>query len=127
VTHADPDYEGSASVDTTLLRAAQMHPYEQVHIWNITQGTRIITYLIEGPADSGVVCINGAAALLNKPGDLVIISAFAEMEEAELVRHTPRVVHVDEQNRIVDMRAEIPGPQYPPTAVSSRVPSGAPD
>jgi aspartate 1-decarboxylase len=111
VTHADLDYEGSVTIDADLLAAADILPHEQVHIWNITQGTRIETYALTGPAGSGVVCVNGAAAHQNSPGDLVIVATFAEAEEAELAGWNPSVVLVDRANRIVDDGyAETPGP-----------------
>ena len=112
VTHADLDYEGSVTLDADLMRAADILPYEQVAIWNVTRGSRLETYALEGPAGSGVVCVNGAAAHHNRPGDLVIIATFAEMEDAEARAHQPTVVLVDEQNRIKDAgAAEIAGPQ----------------
>ena len=112
VTHADLDYEGSVTLDSELMRAADILPYEQVAIWNVTRGSRLETYALEGPAGSGVVCVNGAAAHHNRPGDLVIVATFAEMEEAEARAHQPTVVLVDEQNRIKDAgAAEIAGPQ----------------
>jgi aspartate 1-decarboxylase len=101
VTHANLDYEGSVTIGADLLEAADMVPFEQVHIWNITRGTRIETYTLEGPSGSGMICINGAAAHQNKPGDLVIIATFAAYEEHELKDHEPKVVLVDEKNRIV--------------------------
>ena len=111
VTHADLDYEGSVTIDSDLLHAADIMPHEQVHIWNVTQGTRIETYALEGPAGSGVVCINGAAAHQNRPGDLVIIATFGTYDEAELQRYEPTVVLVNENNRIVQARyTETPGP-----------------
>jgi aspartate 1-decarboxylase len=112
VTHADLDYEGSVTIDEDLLDAAGIWNYEAVHVWNITRGTRLQTYAIKGPRGSGVICINGAAAHLNKPGDLVILATFAEMEEAEARAHVPTVVLVDEKNRIVSKDAtEVAGPQ----------------
>lgn len=111
VTHADLDYEGSVSIDEDLMDAAGIWPYEQVHIWNITRGTRLSTYAIQGERGSGVISINGAAAHLNKPGDLVILATFAELEESEARAHQPKVVLVDRQNRIVARDvAEVPGP-----------------
>jgi aspartate 1-decarboxylase len=99
VTHADVDYEGSVTVDARLLQAAKILPYEAVHIWNVTRGTRLVTYAMEGPRDSGVVCVNGAAAHLNSPGDLVILATFADLTPAEARRHVPTVVRVDARNR----------------------------
>ena len=111
VTHADLDYEGSVTIDADLLDAADILPNEAVHIWNVTRGTRLTTYALEGPRGSGVVCINGAAAHLNQPGDLVILATFADFEEAELRGFRPKVVLVDAKNRIVEQDAtEVPGP-----------------
>jgi aspartate 1-decarboxylase len=117
VTHADLDYEGSVSIDEDLLDAAGIWEYEAVHIWNITRGTRIQTYAIKGERGSGVICINGAAAHLNKPGDLVILATFAELEEAEARAHAPTVVLVDRANKIVEKDAvEVAGPARRVTA-----------
>jgi len=111
VTHADLDYEGSVSIDEDLLEAAGIWEYESVHIWNITRGTRLQTYAIKGERGSGTICINGAAAHLNRPGDLVILATFAELEESEARVHKPVVVLVDRQNRIVARDVtEIAGP-----------------
>ena len=111
VTDANLDYEGSVSIDESLMEAAGIWRYEEVHVWNITRGTRLTTYAIEGERDSGVVCINGAAAHQNKPGDLVILATFAEMDELEARAHRPKVVLVDAENRIVSSdAAEVPGP-----------------
>jgi aspartate 1-decarboxylase len=111
VTHADLDYEGSVSIDEDLMDAAGIWPYEEVHIWNITRGTRLSTYAIQGERGSGVISINGAAAHLNKTGDLVILATFAELEESEARTHQPKVVLVDGRNRIVARDvAEVPGP-----------------
>ena len=74
ITHADLEYEGSVTIDTDLMDAADILEHEAVHIWNVTQGTRLMTYALRGPRGSGVICINGAAAHLNKPGDLCIIA-----------------------------------------------------
>ena len=112
VTQADLDYEGSVTIDATLLRAADILPYEKVHIWNRTNGSRLETYALEGAAGSGVICVNGAAAHHAKPGDIVIIATFAEAaDEIEARGWTPKVVHVDAQNRIVPIAGEIPGPE----------------
>ena len=117
VTHADLDYEGSVTIDADLMEAAGIWEYEAVHVWNITRGTRLQTYAIKGQAGSGIICINGAAAHLNKPGDKVILATFAEMDEAEARAHTPKVVLVDAQNRIAVRGAvEVPGPERRVTA-----------
>ena len=117
VTHADLDYEGSVSVDEDLLEAAGIWEYEAVHIWNITRGTRLQTYAIKADRGSGVICINGAAAHLNRPGDLVILATFAEMEESEARSFKPTVVLVDRENKIVSKDlVEIAGPARRVTA-----------
>jgi len=113
VTDANVDYEGSISIDRTLLEAADIVEWEMVHVWNVTRGTRLMTYAIPGPAGSGVVCINGAAAHGNAPGDLVIIATFAELSPAEIRRHRPRIVRVDARNRIIGTAPEVPGPARP--------------
>ena len=100
VTHADVDYEGSLTVDSNLLKAADILPYEQIHVWNISRGTRFRTYALPGEAGSGVVCVNGAGAHLVHVGDLVIVATFTEMDDAAARSHRPRVVLVDGKNRI---------------------------
>jgi aspartate 1-decarboxylase len=112
VTQADLDYEGSVTIDATLMRAANILPYEKVAIWNRSNGARLETYALEGPPGSGVICVNGAAAHLARPGDIVIIATFAEaIDEAEARAWTPIVVHVDGQNRILPIAGEVPGPE----------------
>jgi aspartate 1-decarboxylase len=111
VTHADVDYEGSVTIDVDLMRAADILPYEKVAIWNVTRGTRLETYALEGASGSGVICINGAAAHLNKPGDLVILAKFAVVEPAELAGWKPTAVFVDAANKIkAHPDSELPGP-----------------
>lgn len=111
VTHADLSYEGSVSVDGDLLEAAGILPFEAVHIWNVTRGSRLVTYTLSAPRGSGAICVNGAAAHLNQPGDLVILAAFAEMTPEEARQHVPTVVRVDAKNRIVPgVGPEVPGP-----------------
>jgi aspartate 1-decarboxylase len=112
VTHADLEYEGSVSIDAELLRAADILPYEEVHVWNITNGSRLTTYAIEAEPGSRVICINGAAAHLNRPGDRVILATFAELEAEEAASHQPTVVQVDRENRVVNPALrEIAGPR----------------
>jgi aspartate 1-decarboxylase len=108
ITAAELHYEGSLTVDQDLLEAAGLAPYEQVQIANVSNGERFSTYVIAGARGSGVMQLNGAAARLGMPGDLVIVMAYGMTSEAELERHTPRVVFVDERNRIVrpPLRAE---------------------
>jgi len=100
VTEADLNYEGSVTIDSDLMDAAQILPWEQVNVLNVNNGERFDTYAIRGPRGTGVICLNGPAARLAHVGDLVIILTYAQMEREELLRHTPIVVHVDENNRI---------------------------
>lgn len=113
VTHADLDYEGSVTIDKDLLDAAGMLDHEEIHVLNVTRGSRLVTYTLPGPRGSGVICINGAAAHLNKPGDLVILATYGEMDDDEARRHVPKVVFVDGQNRIAQIDAERAGPEMP--------------
>lgn len=103
VTAADLDYVGSVTVDADLLAAADLLPGQQVDIVDVTNGARLTTYAIAGEAGSGVVCVNGAAAHLVHPGDVVILIAYAMLPDAEARTYTPRVVHVDALNRIDDV------------------------
>lgn len=99
VTDANLNYVGSITVDTELLEKADIRPYEHVHIVNINNGARLETYAIEGPAGEGDMCLNGAAARLAQPGDLIIVLSYAQYDESELEDYEPTVVHVDERNR----------------------------
>ena len=110
VTDANVDYEGSITLDTELMRAAELLPYEQVHVVDVTNGARLVTYCIEGPAGSGTVCLNGAAARLVAIGDKVIIIPYAQLSPAELESFTAKVVKLDARNRIQDVVTE--GYQY---------------
>jgi aspartate 1-decarboxylase len=103
VTQADRDYVGSVTIDRALLEAARLPPGERVGIVDVTNGNRLTTYAIEGEAGSGQVCVNGAAAHLIEPGDIAIIIAHAQMNKAEARTFVPRVVVVDQHNRIVDI------------------------
>ncbi len=114
ITHADLHYEGTCTIDADLMDAADIYPNQELHVWNVTRGTRIVTYALPGPHGSGVICINGAAAHGNQPGDLVILATFGEMDSAAARTYEPKIVMVDKHNRIKSMRAEIPGPQMPP-------------
>jgi aspartate 1-decarboxylase len=97
VTQADLHYEGSITIDPVLMEAADILPFEQVHVLDVDNGTRLTTYAIEGARNSGQICINGAAARLVSPGDTVIILTYTD---AEARRAQPTLVYVDEQNRI---------------------------
>lgn len=107
VTCADVDYEGSVTIDQDLLDASGILEWEEVHIWDVTNGARLSTYAIAGPRGSGVIGINGAAAHLVHPGDLVILATFAELDEDEALDHEPTVVFVDELNRVKELRPEV--------------------
>jgi len=101
LTGADLNYEGSLTLDRALMEAADMLPYERVQVVNVNNGARLETYLIPGEPRSGVVQLNGAGARLGAPGDIVILMTYAEYEDAEVDdRFVPRVVLVDERNRI---------------------------
>ena len=101
VTEADLNYEGSVTIDSDLMHAADILPHEQVQVLNVMNGERFDTYAIAGPSGSGVICLNGPAARLAHVGDLVIILTYAEMEREDLLRHEPKVVLVDERNRVI--------------------------
>jgi len=103
VTQADLHYVGSLTVDRDLMDAADLLPGEQVQVVDIDNGARLETYLIAGPRGSGVIGVNGAAARLVSPGDLVIIISYAQMTDEEARSFTPRVVHVDRDNRIISL------------------------
>ena len=109
VTGADVHYEGSVTLDRALMDVANILPYEAVSVWDVTNGERFETYAIPGQRDSGVVCINGAAARLVEVGDVVIVASFADLEEVEARVHEPINVFVDEHNRVVEIRAEAGG------------------
>jgi aspartate 1-decarboxylase len=112
VTQADLHYVGSVTIDSALMEAADLLEGEQVAIVDVTNGARIETYAIPGPRGSGLIGINGAAAHLVHPGDLVIIMSYALLADAEARALEPRIVHVDEQNRIVKLGAD-PGEPVP--------------
>ena len=107
VTDADLHYEGSVTIDSVLMKAAGIVKYEKVAIWNVTNGSRIETYVIEGEANSGTICLNGAAARRFEVGDLVIIATFALYSEEELKDFEPTVIFVDENNRVLEKRKEV--------------------
>jgi aspartate 1-decarboxylase len=100
VTDANIDYEGSITIDTKLMKAADIIPYEQVHVLNVNNGTRFSTYAIEGREGSGEICLNGAAARLAVKGDIVIILTYTQVPEEELKNYKPKIVHVDAKNQI---------------------------
>jgi aspartate 1-decarboxylase len=99
VTACDVDYVGSVTIDAELLERADILPNELVHVWDLTNGARMVTYALQGEAGSGTMQINGAAALLANVGDRVIVASYANYDESELRSHEPTVVHVDDDNR----------------------------
>jgi aspartate 1-decarboxylase len=107
VTEANLDYEGSITIDRDLMDAADILPYEQVHVLDINNGSRLETYVIEGERGSGVICINGAAARLVSEGDKVIIVSYQTVSEADAVNLVPKLVYVNSQNAIVSRRNEL--------------------
>lgn len=100
VTQADLEYEGSIAIDSGLLREAGILPHEQVHVYDVNNGNRFVTYAIEAPRGSRTICVNGAAARLVSPGDRVIIVAYAQMNADEARQFDPRVLLLDEKNEI---------------------------
>jgi aspartate 1-decarboxylase len=114
VTQANVAYEGSVTIPPELLKLSGILPYEAVNVWNVTSGTRFETYAIEGKPHCTDICVNGAAAHLVTPGDLVIIAAFMQLHESELSTYKPKLVFVDAHNRVTELRAEVPGPHLPP-------------
>ncbi len=100
VSDANIEYEGSITVDRNLMDAADFHHYEQVHIFNVTNGNRFVTYVIEGERGSNEICVNGAAAHLAKKGDCLIVASFASYNESECEAHVPKLVYVDGKNQI---------------------------
>jgi aspartate 1-decarboxylase len=99
VTDADLNYEGSVTVDATLMEKASLVDFEQVQIYNISNGERFETYVITGPRNSGTICVNGAAARKVAKGDLIIICSYVMMDQEEAKQHKPQLVFVDEHNR----------------------------
>ncbi|MBA2239326.1 MAG: aspartate 1-decarboxylase [Lysobacter sp.] len=108
VTHAELHYEGSCAIDSRLLDISGIREYEQVHIYNINSGHRFVTYAIRGEAGSGVISVNGAAAHMAQPGDLVIICAYGQCNEAEAANFKPTLVYVDCDNRLTHTNDSIP-------------------
>ncbi len=111
VTEADLDYEGSLTLDQELMDAADLREFEGISVYNITNGSRFETYVINGRRGSGTICINGAAAHLAGPGDLVIIASYTWLEEKEVLTRQPRIVLVDGKNRIKKIRDHFPAPE----------------
>jgi aspartate 1-decarboxylase len=108
VTRSELHYEGSCAIDENLLEAADIREYQQIDIYNVTNGERFTTYAIRAERGTGTISVNGAAAHKANPGDIVIIAAYAMLSELELQKFAPKLVYVDEKNRIVDQRDHIP-------------------
>ncbi|AII57887.1 aspartate 1-decarboxylase [Dehalococcoides mccartyi] len=104
ITDACIDYEGSITIDKNLMQVANLLPYEQVHVVNVNNGTRLETYVIEGPAGSGQICLNGAAARMGMKGDKVIILGYSLITEEDTLTHQPNLVYVDGLNRITKVK-----------------------
>lgn len=111
VTQADVNYEGSIAIDNDLLEASGILPFEAVHVWDVTNAQRFETYALPLKAGSRQICVNGAAARLVQPGDLVIVASFAWMEDAAARNHRPRVVLVDRDNRITSAESQSGDPR----------------
>ncbi len=108
VTHAELDYEGSCAIDFDLLKAAGIREYEQLHIYNVTNGERFVTYAIVAEAGSGTISVNGAAAHKASPGDKMIICTYAEMPEVDVEKFKPVLVYANDSNGIERMSNAIP-------------------
>ncbi len=113
VTEANLNYVGSITIDKTLIDAARILPNQKVQIVNNNNGTRLETYVIEGEKDSGIICLNGAAARMAQTGDIIIIIGYGLMDEKEAKKHQPNVVFVNNNNQIVDLRIEVPKERVP--------------
>ena len=107
VTHSELHYEGSCAIDDDLLDAADIKEYQQIDIYNVTNGERFTTYAIRAQRGSGVISVNGAAAHKANPGDILIIATYAMFSELELQKFHPQLVYVDERNRIIAQRDRI--------------------
>ena len=108
VTHSELEYEGSCAIDGHLLDAAGIHEYEQIQIYNLANGERFVTYAIRAQANTGIISINGAAAHKANPGDRIIICSYAQLDQKELATFKPRLVYLDENNRITHTSDQIP-------------------
>lgn len=108
VTHSELEYEGSCAIDATLMKAAHIHEYEQIQIYNVANGERFTTYAIQAEAGSGIISVNGAAAHKASPGDRVIICTYSSLSQQELVNFKPTLVYLDETNTITHTRNTIP-------------------
>ena len=107
VTGADLHYEGSLSIDRDLLAAADILPFEQIHVWDVSNGTRLVTYALAGEAGSGTIQVNGAGAHLIQPGNVVIIATFTQLRTKAAARYQPTVIFVDAGNRVKALPAAV--------------------
>jgi len=112
VTDADIDYVGSISIDSELMQAAGIEEWEKVHVLDVTNGSRLETYAIKAPPGSGKICINGAAAHLVHPGDLVILLTFEGISNDEIETYSPTIVHVNAKNEVADISHELDAVEY---------------
>lgn len=108
VTHCELHYEGSCAIDENLLEAANIIENEQIHIWNINNGERFVTYAIKGERGSGMISVNGSAARRAAVGDLIIIAAYAQVHNDQIAGHEPQLVFVDDQNKQTELRHKVP-------------------
>lgn len=108
VTHSEPDYDGSCAIDANLLKLTGMREFEQIQIYNVTNGERFTTYVIVAEAGSGIISVNGAAAHKAKPGDRVIICTYGSFTEAEMVNFKPKLVYLDKDNKVTKTTNTIP-------------------
>jgi aspartate 1-decarboxylase len=108
VTQCELHYEGSCAIDEDLLEAANLVENEQIHIWNINNGERFVTYAIKGERGSGMISVNGSAARRASVGDLIIIAAFAQVDDKEIASHEPQLVFVDDKNKQTELRHKVP-------------------
>ena len=108
VTQCELHYEGSCAIDENLLEAANIAENEQIHIWNINNGERFITYAIRGERGTGMISVNGSAARRVSTGDLIIIAAFAQVHEDNVATHQPKLVFVNEKNQQTELRSNVP-------------------
>ncbi|MDO7597904.1 MAG: aspartate 1-decarboxylase [Pseudomonadota bacterium] len=108
VTHSELEYEGSCAIDSNFLEAAGIHEYEQIHIYNVANGNRFITYAIRAEAGSQIISVNGAAAHKASPGDRIIICAYTLLDQKEVAKFKPTLVYLNEKNDIINTRHAIP-------------------
>ena len=108
VTHSELEYEGSCAIDSNFLEAAGIHEYEQIHIYNVANGNRFITYAIRAEAGSQIISVNGAAAHKASPGDRIIICAYTVLDQDEVANFKPTLVYLNEKNDIINTRHTIP-------------------